>query len=196
MRVPGRASTRPRAWLCAPQAWHPWCRHGWKAPMCHWAGRTTHGPRPDTRLSRGLPSASRSTDRSVSGGPGWERQGMTPPRWWLGGWRQVPGPSEDLMSEQVATGQPLGVDGGNTCRVPGEGCQRQDPSPLRLQLSSHGEAAVSGWRARTATAEPSPVFPLDPRLLRSSTSSPRAPEPLKALCGGVLGVEPPLPPSC
>lgn len=40
------------------------------------------------------------TDESVSGGPGWERQGMTPPRWWLGGWSQVPGPSEDPMSEQ------------------------------------------------------------------------------------------------
>ena len=68
--------------------------------MYRWAGRTAHGPRPDTRLSRGLPSASRGMDESVSGGPGWERQGMTPPRWWLGGWSQVPGPSEDPMSEQ------------------------------------------------------------------------------------------------
>lgn len=87
-------------WVCAPQAWHQGFRQGWRAPMCRWAGRTTHGPRPGTWLSWGLLSASRGTDGSVSGGPSLGgRQGMTPPRRWLGGWSQVPGLSEDTMSE-------------------------------------------------------------------------------------------------
>ena len=68
--------------------------------MGRWAGRTTHGPQPDTWLSRGLLSVSRGTDGSVLGGPGLGgRQETTPPGRWLGGWSQVPRPSEDTMSE-------------------------------------------------------------------------------------------------